>query len=113
VQVPETLHHFAGQGNVQRVHALLESGADLNGRDADGATPLHWAADRGQQDMVSLLLNQGADISVQDHEGMTALHYAGCNHQQEVCFLCILHTCGSAKETEGAKGTAGNRTRGN
>jgi ankyrin repeat protein len=83
-QAAESLHHFAGQGDVAKVQDLIEAGADVDQQDADGASPLHWAADRGAADVAQCLLDRGADVSVRDASGMTALHYAACSGQREV-----------------------------
>lgn len=84
VQKAETLHHFAGQDDVATLRQLLDGGADVATRDADGATPLHWAADRGTLGAVALLLENGADVNAVDGDGMTPLHYAACSGHEEV-----------------------------
>jgi ankyrin repeat protein len=49
------------------VEALLEAGADVNGRErASGTTPLHWAAEAGNPDLVELLVEKGADLGAVD-----------------------------------------------
>jgi hypothetical protein len=55
------------------VEMLLENGANVNFRQADGQTPLHLAVscDDG---LTELLLEFGADIHAQAHDGSTALH---------------------------------------
>lgn len=40
---------------------LLNAGADVNGRDADGVGALWWAASRGSTELLRELLNRGAD----------------------------------------------------
>ena len=84
VQPAETLHHFAGQNDMHRVRTLLDSGADVNARDSDGATPLHFAADRGAIEVARCLLEAGADVHAKDSTGMTALHYAALSGKVEV-----------------------------
>ena len=84
MQEAETLHHFAGQDNVDKVQELLASGADVHALDGDGATPLHFAADRGAAAAAECLLAGGADVSARDGGGMTALHYAACSGHEEV-----------------------------
>ena len=41
------------------VKLLVEKGAELNSKDADGKTPLSYAASRGEE-MVKLLVEKGA-----------------------------------------------------
>ena len=61
-RVPEgmTLHDAAEQGDTRAIEALLDEGADVNGHDEDGWTPLHWAAGKGQMEAVQMLLERGA-----------------------------------------------------
>lgn len=58
------------------VRLLLQHGADVNMRDAHGASALHRASIDGCKESVSLLLESGADVNAQDVEGRVPLHCA-------------------------------------
>jgi ankyrin repeat protein len=68
---------------ILRCHAdmvvyLLDHGADINGRNRNGTTPLMQAvANReGSIELVRLLISRGADLNLKDSEGSSALDYA-------------------------------------
>jgi ankyrin repeat protein len=61
-------------GELAFVRALLDAGADVNHRSADGTTPLHRAAKHAPPEVVHLLLDRGADLRSFDDKGETALH---------------------------------------
>jgi peptidoglycan/LPS O-acetylase OafA/YrhL len=52
---------------------LLDSGADPDARNIDGATPLIGAAFLGRADAVKLLLDRGADPDARDNKGARAI----------------------------------------
>jgi hypothetical protein len=63
-------------GDVRRVKALLQPGADPNPRDDLGATPLMYAAALPSQDCLRVLLDGGADVNASTTNGSTALLWA-------------------------------------
>ena len=56
-----------------RVDALLDRGADVDSRQADGATALHWAAHWDDAAMVKTLIEAGADVDSTNDFGATPL----------------------------------------
>ena len=64
-------------GHLENVRRILQQGADVNGTNALGDTPLKAAAYTGGADMVRLLLASGADPAATDWIfGRTALQWA-------------------------------------
>jgi ankyrin repeat protein len=84
-QPGSALADAAHRGDVKAIIALVAAGADPNGYDATGNTPLHWAARGGHPlgphrcrgeaasrvDVVSTLIELGADPNALDHRGST------------------------------------------
>jgi len=58
------------------VAILLEEGADVNARNADGSTAFMHAARRGGTKTMALLLEAGADPDARDDGGAHAISYA-------------------------------------
>lgn len=54
----------------------MDAGADVNGVDEDGFTPLHYAAKRNMLFTGRLLLYRGARADAKDGHGWTPLHQA-------------------------------------
>jgi outer membrane protein assembly factor BamB len=62
----EELWAAARAGDLARVKAALDKGADVNAKARYNATALSFAADKGHLEVVSLLIEKGADINSQD-----------------------------------------------
>ena len=54
----------------------ISCGANIEGKNESGMTPLLLAASNGTEDIVRELLNQGADVRSRDKHQRTALHLA-------------------------------------
>jgi ankyrin repeat protein len=72
----QPLHAAVAGRNVDCVQAILDAGADPNGRQQVGYTPLMGAASAGREDLVNLLLARGADRSLLSEDGKTAASVA-------------------------------------
>ncbi len=72
------LHDVAAFGTVAEAQALLDEGADVDARDADGRTPLYQAANfNDDPGMIQLLVDAGADTEAKSMMfGRTPLHQA-------------------------------------
>ena len=67
------------QGNTTVVRSLLESGADVNISEPDGATALHWAVRLDQQEMANQLIAAGANVTALTAFNVTPLSLAAIN----------------------------------
>ena len=65
------LMYAAAFGNATQMKLLLESGADVNARNAFQATPIIWAG--GDAVKSRMLIEHGADVNVRTQQGRTAL----------------------------------------
>lgn len=67
------------RGDPQALRALLDDGADVDGRAADGTTALHWAAHRDDILMAKTLLRAGAEADAANRFHVTPLMLAAIN----------------------------------
>ena len=68
------LMHAAASGTVPIMQALIDAGADVNGKNSRAATALHWAV--ADDAKVKLLLLNGAAVDARTVEGRTPLYAA-------------------------------------
>lgn len=81
-------HELPGAANIQEIKALLERGADINGKDSGGFTALVRAAMAGSAEIVQLLLDRGAALEEETPFGNTALILAAqCGHYEAARLL--------------------------
>jgi len=79
---------FAAAGDARRTRNLLQTGAAVNVRGANGSTPLIEASSRGYAEVVRLLVDFGADLTIRDDSGRRAVDRATENgHQATVELL--------------------------
>jgi uncharacterized protein len=65
-----------GASAVDAVKMLIAAGADPNGFNLNGQTPLHIAAQRGADAVVTLLIAAGAELDLRDKQKRTPLDLA-------------------------------------
>jgi len=70
------LHFALARAQPRVALALIEAGADPNGRDDGGDTALMVAADKNWPEVVRALLARGADANAAGRDGATPLHNA-------------------------------------
>ncbi|CAI7646975.1 unnamed protein product [Penicillium glandicola] len=99
---PESIIVAAGHGQLDRVTALLEGGADPNTVDEIGTSALHNAAKEGHWHIVRLLLEKNASPRIEDGNRATPLGLAVREGHQEIVrlFLECDPPTAETKETE-------------
>jgi ankyrin repeat protein len=70
------VHTAVLSGNLKRLTALLNLGADLSIKDKFGDTALHVAVQMDNVEAVKVMLKANADIMSRNSSGATPLHYA-------------------------------------
>ena len=75
-RLPSILKMALLAGAKDSVVFQLRRGADINGTDDRGRTPLMLAASRGHVELCRLLIEAGADLALVDAEGLDALQIA-------------------------------------
>ena len=66
----------AKERDEKTVQALLKTQADVNARQADGATALHWAAHWDDLQVANLLIRSGANVNAATELGIMPLSLA-------------------------------------
>jgi len=79
----------AEAGDTAEVQRLLAEGADIDGRDALGRTPVMAATHGNQIDTVRALIQAGADIDIRDNRMDNPFLYAGAEGLLEILKLTI------------------------
>jgi ankyrin repeat protein len=68
--------------DVRALRKLLDDGADVNARDAEGDTPLILASFYATPACVELLIEKGADVNAANKAGVTALIRAATDYEK-------------------------------
>jgi ankyrin repeat protein len=92
-------------GDVDKVNALLEHGADVNATGSYGNSALTMAAWKGQLDVVQALLEKGAEVNVKDNNGFSPLMTAAMDGGREIVHLLL----DKGAEVSARTGSDGNR----
>jgi len=82
-----SIHRAVQLGDLARVKALVEQGADVNAKDAQGSVPLVFAVKEGRKEIVELLLAHDADMNIKDRRGWTPLDYARLGKLKDIIEL--------------------------
>lgn len=88
-QTQMTPIHYAAeyQNNNDHIHGLADLGADIDGNDYLGWTPLHWASWRGHLASLDALIECGADVNAKTLDGNAPIMLAVSNNSYE----CVKH----------------------
>src|SRR4051795_1464566 len=89
--MPPALAAAIRDGDTRAVGKLIEAGADVNARDAEGNTPLILAAFYAGPRCVEVLLEKGADPNAANRAGVTALIRAATDYEK----TCLLIAAGA------------------
>ncbi len=84
---------------------MVEIGADINWKNADGDTSLLAACRRGHADTVSFLVSHGADVNCPGKDLMNPLHI--CARRGDAATLEVLMSAGAANLSTMAKNKEG------
>ena len=80
----QPLHYACKTGNIEIVQALVEAGAELNGKNFYNDTPLSIAAIHGHLDIVKYLVEKGANIHGVDKQQRSPFIRACMNGQVHI-----------------------------
>ena len=75
-QPPADLWTAIAGGDLATLEETLDAGADIDGREPNGATALIVAAMFGQTDLVRTLIARDAALDARNNDGASALHVA-------------------------------------
>lgn len=79
------------RNDVNAVKSHLSHGADVNGKNADGFTPLHFAVRINSKEMLQFLLDNAADPIQSSTKGNTPLHTAASLGHTELAGILVDH----------------------
>lgn len=88
------LHDAVLAGDPDRLHELIERGADVDPFDGRARTPLYRAVLDKKHDAIEALLQAGASSNAQNKDQVTPLHMAALGSDMEVvnCYSTLERT---------------------
>ncbi|CAM8930321.1 unnamed protein product [Rhodiola kirilowii] len=102
LHIGDALHKAASVGNEHGIKRCLADGANVDGKDQNGWTPLHRAAFKGRIESVKVLVGNGARVDSVDDAGFTPLHCAlEAGHVEVATFLVAHGAIGQLKSVNG------------
>ncbi len=87
--VDAQLFAASANGDLWGVKRLVERGANVDARDAEGLTPLAWASQYGRTEVAKYLISQHANLNPADKYGFTPLMWAAQEGQQGMVDLLL------------------------
>jgi ankyrin repeat protein len=76
-------------GDIDQVTALIKLGADINGKNNQGGTPVYTAVSAKNREMVKFLIKSGADLEIANWYGETPLFLAVENGYEDIARVLI------------------------
>ncbi len=104
-ELEQQLRRAAERGDVVQLQAALAAGAQIEARDAAGATPLLIATHANQIAAAKALIEAGADVNAKDRIDDSPYLYAGARGLNEILRLTLAHGA-DLKSTNRYGGTA-------
>ena len=82
--------------DMESFNQLISEGADIDGLDYYGVTPLYYAADWGRVEMARVLIEHGANLEARDEYGNTPLMRACTRlHEYGAEMIALLISAGA------------------
>ena len=100
------LHAAAYSGNLSQLSAALADGAAVNGRDANGRTPLHVATFARQRGSIRSLAAAGVNLGALDNDRYDAVTIAAVAGDEETLALLLALGASARLTTSRYDGTA-------
>jgi len=85
------LHKAAAAGDAATIKSLLAKGADIEARDASGATALLVATHANKVDAARALIEAGADVNAKDGIEDSPYLYAGARGHLDILKMTLAH----------------------
>lgn len=89
----QTALHLAIEKNKKLAVALIDFGADVNVKDANGRQPIHIAAEHGWDSILDFLIERGANINSADSYMSSPFHFAAWNNKSSIAYTLIKAGC--------------------
>jgi len=93
-------------GDITRLRAAIDAGADLEARDGQGRTALLLAVHADAVEAAKLLIQAGADVNAKDAIKDTPFLYAGAEGRNEILKAILASGRADLKDTNRYGGTA-------
>ena len=81
----------ASKGNAGAVRALIAKGADVNGKNNVGNTPLILSVLADSKESVKILLDAGADIDIRNNKREQAINLAELSEESSILEMLQQH----------------------